>query len=271
MLDRTGLRVEVWRAWHRTWGSRLMQAVAGAFTLLLVAAWFTIPLPPGAVHAELSRLRTASDVVTLALMVLAFLAAFRVLSPDLNEAFDSLSERGGSRPLTFAAGRVLAAGGGLALTAAVLAIVIEGLDLNGQYEAQELVHMVVLLANALAVFLLAGLLIAAFGRIAGVLAAFVLFNIGADAAYHPLIGTAVIDQSVTLNQFPVREGHAVWGADLIQVSSLLDVQLYLVYALVAAGLFYLVCRMRARQARTRLRPTTWTAPRLVDDRSMRRQ
>jgi len=279
-----------------------MQAVAGAFTLLLVAAWFTIPLPPGAVHVELSRLRTASDVVTLALMVLAFLAAFRVLSPDLNEAFDSLSERGGSRPLTFAAGRVLAAGGGLVLTAAVLAIVIEGLDLNGQYEAQELVHMVVLLANALAVFLLAGLLIAAFGRIAGVLAAFVLFNIGADAAYQrgaladgfitpapvlsaeqvvawfgprplvdPLIGTAVIDQSVTLNQFPVREGHAVWGADLIQVSSLLDVQLYLVYALVAAGLFYLVCRLRARQARTRLRPTTWTAPRLVDDRSMRRQ
>ena len=80
------------------------------------------------------------------------------------------------------------------------------------------------------------------------------------------VGTAVIDQSVALNQFPVREGQAVWGTDLIQVSSLLDVQLYLAYALVAAGLFYLVCRLRARQARTRLRPTTWTAPRLVERR-----
>jgi len=274
-----------------------MQAVAAASVLLLVAAWFTIPLPSGAVHAELSRLRTAGDVVTLALMVLAFFAAFRVLSPDLNEAFDSLSDRGGSRPLTFAAGRVLAAGGGLALTAAVLAIVIAGLDLNGQYQVQELVHVAVLLANALAVFLLASLLIAAFGRIAGVLAAFVLFNLGADAAYQrgaladgfitpapvlsaeqvvawlgprplvdPLIGIAVIDQSVSLNQFPVREGHAVWGTDLIQVSSAADVQLYVAYVLVAAGLIYLVCRLRAHRARTRLRPTTWTAPRLVQRR-----
>src|SRR5438270_2262032 len=154
-----------------------MQAVAAASVLLLVAAWFTIPLPSGAVHAELSRLRTAGDVVTLALMVLAFLAAFRVLSPDLNEAFDSLSERGGSRPLTFAAGRVLAAGGGLVLTAAVLAIVIEGLDLNGQYQVQELVHVVVLLAYALAVFLIAGFLIVAFVLFYGVISAFLVLRI----------------------------------------------------------------------------------------------
>src|SRR2546423_8780125 len=102
-----GIRVELWRAWHRTWGSRVMQGLAGAAALLLITTWFTIPLPSGAVHAELSRLRTANQVLTLALIVLAFLCAYRVLSVDLDEAFDSLSVRGGSHAFTFAAGRVL--------------------------------------------------------------------------------------------------------------------------------------------------------------------
>src|SRR2546423_1770175 len=99
-----GIRVELWRAWHRTWGSRVMQGLAGAAALLLITTWFTIPLPSGAVHAELSRLRTANQVLTLALIVLAFLCAYRVLSVDLDEAFDSLSVRGGSHAFTFAAG-----------------------------------------------------------------------------------------------------------------------------------------------------------------------
>src|SRR2546421_7144215 len=296
-----GIRVELCRAWHRTWGSRVMQGLAGAAALLLIPTWFTIPLPSGAVHAELSRLRTANQILTLALVVLAFLCAYRVLSVDLDEAFDSLSVRGGSHAFTFAAGRILSGAGGLALVTAGFLAIVEALDFNGQYRTQELVHALVQFANASAVFLLACVLVSGIGRVAGVLVAFVIFTISTDAAYQrgaledgfitpapvvtaeqvvgwlgprplidPLSGIAAIDQSVALQQFPVREGQAIWGTDLIQVSSSTDVAIYAVYVAVALVIFYVVCRVRARQARTRLRPTTWTAPRVVGDRPARR-
>ncbi len=293
----TGINVEIWRGWHRAWGSRRLQAIVLAAALVTVGVWFVIPVPAGAVHAELSRLRSVNDFATLALIVLAFGSAFLVLSTDLNEAFDSLSERGGSRAMTFAAGRLLAGVGGLALTAAVLVAVVEVLDAGGRYMGEELLHMVVLLANAAGVFMLVSVLIAAVGRVAGVIAAFVIYSIGADAAYQrgaladgfitpapiltgeqaiawlaprplvdPLTGIALLDQSVTLNQFPVREGHAIWGTDLIQVSGTSDIAMYFAYIAVAMVLFYGVCRVRAWRARTRLRPTTWTTPRVVERR-----
>ncbi len=293
----TGIKVEIWRGWHRAWGSRRLQAIAVVVALATVGVWFVIPVPAGAVHAELSRLRSVNDFGTLCLMVLAFGSAFFVLSTDLNEAFDSLSQRGGSRALTFAAGRLLAGLGGLAATAAVLVAVVEVLDLGGRYKAEEFVHMAVLLANATGVFMLVAFLVAAIGRVAGVIAAFVIYSIGADAAYQrgaladgfitpapvlsgeqaiawlaprplvdPLTGIAALDQSVALNQFPVREGHAIWGTDLIQVSGTSDIAMYFAYVGVAAVLFYAVCRVRAWRARTRLRPTTWTTPRVVERR-----
>jgi hypothetical protein len=262
-----------------------------------VGVWFVIPVPAGAVHAELSRLRSVNDFAMLALMVLAFVSAFFMLSTDLDEAFDSLSHRGGSRALTFATGRLIAGLGGLALTAVMLGAVIELLDVGGSRKADELLHMVVLLANAIGVFMLVSVLVAATGRVAGVIAAFVIYSLGADAAYQrgaladgfitpapvlageqaiawlaprplvdPLTGIAALDQSVALNQFPVREGHAIWGTDLIQVSGTSDIALYLAYVTVAAVLFYAVCRVRAWRARTRLRPTTWTTPRVVERR-----
>jgi hypothetical protein len=295
--DRTGIGVEIWRGWHRAWGSRPLQALVVAAVLVTGAVWFVIPVPAGAVHAELSRLRSVNEVVILSLTLLAFAAAFFVLSTDLNEAFDSLSERGGSRAFTFAAGRLIAGAGGLAMTAAVLAALIELLDIGGRYKAEELLHVVVVFANAFGVFMLVSVLVAALGRVAGVIAAFAIYSIGADAAYQrgaladgfitpapilsaeqavgwlaprplvdPLTGIAALDQSIALNQFPVREGHAIWGTDLIQVSGTYDMALYFTYVVVAAVLFYGVCRVRAWRARTRRRPTTWTTPRVVERR-----
>ena len=269
--------------------------------MLLVAVWFTIPLPSGPVHQELSRLRTANEVVTLALMVLAFVCGFRVLSTDLDEAFDSLSDRGGSRVVPFVAGRLISGAGGLALVALGLTAAVEILDFGGRYRTEEAVHIAVTLVNAAAVLAMVLVLVATIGRIAGVLAAFVIFNIANDAAYQrgaladgfitpapvvsaeqavawlgprplvdPMSGIAAIDQSVALQQFPVREGQFVWGTDLIAVSSSTDIAISVAYVLIALALFFAVCGVRGHQARTRLRPTTWTTPRVVSERPAKR-
>jgi hypothetical protein len=67
----------------------------------------------------------------------------------------------------------------------------------------------------------------------------------------PFPGIALIDQSVALQQFPVREGQAVWGADLIQVSGSADIAQFAAYLVALAVLLYLACLIRARRARSR--------------------
>jgi len=142
--------------------------------------------------------------------------------------------------------------------------------------------MGVVFADAVPVFMLALVLISLLGRVAGLIGTFLLLSVGWDAAYQrgalsdhfidpsglfsleqavawlgprPLMdslpGIALIDQAVALNQFPVRAGQAVWGADLIQVSGSPEVTLYVAYLLVVAIGFYLVCRLRAGRARSR--------------------
>jgi hypothetical protein len=286
---------EVERVLRRTWAARILPGLLVVSAAVLVAAWFSVPVPSGAVHAELARLRSANEVISIGLMVLAFVSAYLILTPDLNEAYDSLSARGGSRPLPFAAGRALVGLAGLAASAAVLGLIVVVLDLGGRYQPDEVVEVAVKLANAAAVLTLALAVIAASGRIIGIIATFFLLNVGTDSAYHqgavadgfieptslasaekyfaflsppPLVdrltGIAVIDQSVALQQFPVWEGHSVWGPELIQVSGPADILRYAVYLAVVSALFYLACLRRARQARARLRPTTWTAARGVD-------
>jgi hypothetical protein len=297
---RSDLKIEVERTLRRTWRARILPGILVVAVALLVGAWFSAPLPSPAVHAEiarlpsaevhaeLARLRNANEVIGLVLMIVAFLSAYLILTPDLNEAYDSLSVRGGSRPLTFAAGRALVGVAGLIASAAVLGLTVEALDFRGRHELDELVDLAVKCANATAVFMLVTALVSVAGRIIGMITSFFLLNIGTDSAYHqgavadgfidptslvtaekylaflappplidPLTGIAMIDQSIALQQFPVWEGNSIWGAELIQVSRPPDVIHYAVYLAAVSALFYLSCLRRARQARARLRPTTW--------------
>jgi hypothetical protein len=63
-----------------------------------------------------------------------------------------------------------------------------------------------------------------------------------------------MDQSVALEQFPIRQGHLVWGWDLIAVSGPADVLAYLGYLVVLAGLLYIACVRRQAHARARFVP-----------------
>ena len=269
-------------AWRRTWGGRLFVVLLVASVFLVLLVRLTAPAPAGAVHSELARLQSANEVIVIALAIVAVLSAYRLFAPDLNEEFESLSPRGGSRPLTFAAGRALVGAGGLILVAGCLGVVVEALDAGGRYLPDEALHVAVLFANSVPLFLLAMTLACVLGRFIGLFAAFFMQSCGADAAYQrgaladgfiaptplysfeqlfawlaprplldPLPGIALRDQSAALYQFPVWEGHGVWGGDLVQVSSSGDLAVYGIYLVALIALLYLACRWRAAQARSR--------------------
>jgi hypothetical protein len=259
-----------------------MPGVIGASVLIIIGAGLIAPVPAGAIHGELARLQSGNEVTGFVLMIVAFLSSYLLVAPDLHEEFESMSLSGGSRPLTFAAIRLLVGAGGLLVTTVVLGLAVEALDIGGHYQKEEALHLVVLVADALPVFALALVLMCLFGRVAGVIVTFVLLSVGYDAAYQraalsdqfidpsglfsaeqflawlaprplmdPLPGIALMDHSVALQQFPVREGHAVWGTDLIQVSGPVDIAQYLGYLIVLAAGLYIVCLFRARRARGR--------------------
>lgn len=268
--------------WRRLLVARLVPTMIGGSALLIIAARLVASVPAGPVHSELGRLSNGNEVIGFLLTILAFLCAYLLVAPDLHEEFESMRAGGESRPLTFAAARLLAGLGALLVATAVLGLVVEAIDLGGRYQGAEMVHLAVLFANAVPIFILALALTCLFGRVAGLIATFVLMSIGTHAAYErgalsdhfidpngalsveqalgwlaprPLMdslpGIALIDQSVALNQFPVREGNAVWGADLIQVSGAADFTQYAVYLLAVGIVFYVVCRFRAARARSR--------------------
>jgi hypothetical protein len=277
-----GLGAEVRAVWRRVLVARLVPILVGASALLIIGARFLAGVPAGAVHTELARLSSGNEVIGFLLLILAFLIAYLLVAPDLHDEFETMSATGGSRPSTFAAARLLIGAGGLLVATAVLGLVVEAIDLGGRYQQAEAVHLVVLFANAVPILIVALVLICLFGRVAGLIATFVLTSVGSHAAYErgalsdhfidpngalsveqalawlaprPLLdslpGIALIDQSEALNQFPIREGNAVWGADLIQVSGSGDLAQYVVYLLAAAIALYVVCRFRASRAHSR--------------------
>ena len=277
----SGLYHDIRAVSQRLLAGRIAPILIAASAVLIVAVHFIAPVPGGA-HTELARLSGSNEIAGFVLLILAFLIAYLLVAPDLHDEFEIMTATGGSRPLTFAMGRVLVGVAGLLAAAVVFGVVVEALDIGGRYQAGEAVHMGVLFANAVPVFMLALVLTCLFGRVAGVVGTFFFLSVGWDAAYQrgalsdhfidpsglfsleqtvawlgprPLMdslpGIALLDQAVALNQFPVREGQAVWGADLIQVSGSPEITLYIVYLVALAIAFYLVCRLRAGRARSR--------------------
>jgi hypothetical protein len=268
---------------QRLLAGRIAPILVAASAVLIVAVHFIAPVPGGA-HTELARLSGSNEIAGFVLLILAFLTAYLLVAPDLHDEFESMAATNGPGPLTFAAGRVLVGVVGLLFAAVVFGVVVEALDLGGRYQAGEAIHIGVLFANVVPVFMLALVLTCLFGRVAGLVGTFFLLSVGWDAAYQrgalsdhfidpsslfsleqtvawlgprpltdSLPGIALLDQAVALNQFPVREGLAVWGADLIKVSGAPEITLYLGYLLALAIAFYLVCRLRANRARSRFR------------------
>jgi hypothetical protein len=226
----------------------------------------------------------------------ALLIAYRLIAPDIRDEFESLSARGGSSPLKFAAGRALVGATSLLAIGAVLGLAVEVGDLGGRYRKEEVLRAAVLSLNSVPLLMLAMVLMCVFGRIVGLIAPVVMQALGADAAYQraalaegfidktglysaeqllawllprplidPLLGIALMDQSVALQQFPVREGHGVWGWDLIQVSGFADVAFYAIYLVTLFALLYTASRYREAQARSRFLPVGgWLARRKAD-------
>jgi hypothetical protein len=281
----SGLGTEIRVAWGRTWGGRLLPMLLAGVALLVVVQRLVTPAPAGALHGELGRLATLNETIGFALMVGALVTAYRLLSPDLSSEFESMSSRGMSGPIEFMAGRLLVGAGGLALAAIVLGLVVEVSDLGGRYQGEEALHVAVLFVDAIPLLMLAMALTCTFGRIVGMIASVVVLNLGADAAYQraaladgfiapsglysieeavawllprplvdPFTGIVLMDQSVSLQQFPVRQGSGVWGWDLIQVSGVADIALFAGYLIALAALLYLSCRWRAAQAHSRFVP-----------------
>jgi hypothetical protein len=274
---------------------RIAPILIAASATLIVAVHFIAPVPGGA-HAELARLSGSNEIASSVLLFLAFLIAYLLVAPDLHDEFESMTAAGGSRPLAFAAARVLVGVAGLLVAAVVFGAVVEALDIGGRYQPDEAVHMAVLFANAVPVFMLSLVLTSLFGRVAGVVGTFFFLSVGWDAAYQrgalsdhfidpsslfsleqavgwvgprpltdSLPGIALLDQAVALNQFPVREGLAVWGADLIRVSGSPEITAYVVYFVALAIAFYLVCRLRAGRARSRFHLVpTWLEARRAE-------
>jgi hypothetical protein len=280
---------------QRLMAGRIVPILIAASAVLIVAVHFIAPVPGGA-HTELARLSGSNEIAGFVLLILAFLTAYLLVAPDLHDEFESMTATGGSRPLPFAVARVLVGVAGLLAAAVVFGVVVEALDIGGRYQADEAVHMGVLFGDAVPVFMLVLVLTCVFGRVAGLVGTFFFLSLGWDAAYQrgalsdhfidpsglfsleqavawlgpqPLMdslpGTALLDQAVALHQFPVREGQAVWGADLIQVSGSPEITLYVVYLLALAIAFYVVCRLRARRARSRFHLVpSWLEARRAD-------
>jgi hypothetical protein len=277
-----GLDGEVRTVWRRLLAGRVAPILVAASAVLIIAVHFVAPVPSGAVHAELARLTSGNQITGFVLMILSFLSAYLLVAPDLHDEFESMTASGGSRPVAFAAARLLVGAAALLAAAVVLGLTVEALDIGGQYQSDEAVHLGVLFADAVPVFILAVVLTCLFGRVAGVVGTFFLTAVGADAAYErgalsdhfidpsgllsieqtlawlaprpvmdALPGIALMDQAVALQQFPVREGQAVWGTDLIQVSGPAEITQYAAYLLAAIAVFYIVCRWRAARARSR--------------------
>ena len=291
----SGLYHDIRAVSQRPLAGRIAPILIAASAVLIVAVHFVAPVPGGA-HTEPARLSASNEIAGFVLLILPFLIAYLLVAPDLHDEFESMTATGGSRPLTFALGRVLVGLATLLVATVVLGSVVEILDIGGRYQAGEAVHMGVLFADAVPVFMLALLLICLFGRVAGLIGTFLFLSLGWDAAYQrgaladhfidpsglfsleqavawlgprPLMdslpGIALMDQAVALNQFPVRAGQAVWGADLIQVSGSSEVTLYVAYLLALAIGFYLVCRLRAGRARSRFHLVpTWLETRRAD-------
>jgi hypothetical protein len=291
----SGLYHDIRTVSQRLLAGRIVPILIAASAVLIVAAHFIAPVPGGA-HTELARLSGSNEIAGFVLLVLPFLIAYLLVAPDLYDEFESMTATGGSRPLTFAVGRVLVGVAGLLAAAVVLGAVVEALDIGGRYQAGEAVHMGVLFANAVPVLMLALVLTCLFGRVAGVIGTFFFLSVGSDAAYQrgalsdhfidpsglfsleqtvawlgprPLMdslpGIALLDQAVALNQFPVRAGQAVWGTDLIQVSGSPEITLYVAFLLALAIAFYLVCRLRAVRARSRFHLVpSWLEARRTD-------
>jgi hypothetical protein len=291
----SGLYHDIRAVSQRLLAGRIVPILIAASAVLIVAVHFIAPVPGGS-HTELARLSGSNEVAGFVLLILAFLTAYLLVAPDLHDEFESMTATGGSRPLTFAVGRVLIGVAALLAAAVVFGVVVEALDIGGRYQAGEAVHICVLFANAVPVFMLALVLTCLFGRVAGIVGTFFFLSVGWDAAYQrgalsdhfidpsglfsleqavawlgprPLMdslpGIALLDQAVALNQFPVREGQAVWGADLIQVSASPEITLYVAYLLVLAIAFYLVCRLRAGRARSRFHLVpSWLEARRAD-------
>ena len=282
---RSGLIAEIRVAWARTWGGRLLPLLLAGVALLVVVQRLVTPAPAGVVHGELGRLAAVNETVGFALMVGALVSAYRLLSFDLSSEFESLSSRGSSGALTFTAGRLVVGAGGLGLAAIALGLVVEVFDLSGRYQREEAVHVATMFVNAVPLLMLAMVLTCTFGRIVGMIASVVMLNLGADAAYQraaladgfiapsglysieeavgwllprplvdPFTGLLLMDKSVALQQFPVRQGTGVWGWDLIQVSGQADIALFAAYLLALAALFYVACRWRSAQAHRRFVP-----------------
>ena len=274
---------------------RIVPILIAASAVLIVAVHFVAPVPRGA-HTELARLSGSNEIAGFVLLILAFLTAYLLVAPDLHDEFESMTATGGSRPLPFVVARVLVGVAGLLAAAVVFGVVVEALDIGGRYQADEAVHMGVLFGDAVPVFMLVLVLTCVFGRFAGLVGTFFFLSVGWDAAYQrgalsdhfidpsglysleqavawlgprPLMDSlpaiALLDQAVALNQFPVREGQAVWGADLIQVSGSPEITLYVVYLLALAIAFYVVCRLRAGRARSRFHLVpSWLEARRAD-------
>ncbi len=247
-------------------------------------------LPSGPEHRELAVLQSANEIIALVLTVVAMLTAYRLIAHDLADGFECLGRRGGSSPLTFAAGRALAGAAAIAVAAATVGLTVALVDSSGGHLKAEAERIVVLFLNALPLFLLALTLMCVGGRLFGLLAAPFLQSCGAGAAYDrgalsdrfiepsglnsteqlfawlaprplldPLHGVALRDHSVALQQFPVRQGLNVWGSDLVAVSGLGDFALYSLYLFSVTAVLYLACRRRASQARSRLPMPAWLA------------
>jgi hypothetical protein len=291
----SGLVHEIRVVSPRLLAGRMAPILVAVSAVLIVAVHFVAPVLGGA-HTELGRLSGSNEIASFVLLTLAFLTAYLLVAPDLHDEFESMTETGGSRPLAFALARVLVGVAGLLTAAVVFGVVVVALDIGGRYQAAETLHMGVLFANAVPVYLLSLVLTCLLGRVAGLIGTFVLLSVGSDAAYQrgaisdhfidpsglvsfeqtvawlgprPLVdslpGIALVNQAVALNQFPVREGQAVWGTDLIQVSGSADITLYVAYLLALAIAFYLVCRQRAGRARSRFHfVPSWLEPRRPD-------
>lgn len=278
----TGLTDQLRAMWPRLLAWRVLPILIGGTVVFIAAARLVAPVPAGATHFELAKLSGGNEVAGFVILLVAFVSAYLLLAPDLHDEFESMRSGGVTRPLPFAAARVLAGATTLLVTTVMFGITIEALDTRGHFQKQEALHLVVLFANALPVFMLALVLTCAFGRVAAVVVAFFLVSVGADAAYQraalsdhfiepgalysmeqvvawfaprslldPFPGIALLDQSAALQQFPVREGQAVWGGDLIRVSGSTDIAQYAAYLVVLAVVLYIACLFRARHARSR--------------------
>ncbi|MHB8508700.1 MAG: hypothetical protein ACYDGR_08650 [Candidatus Dormibacteria bacterium] len=258
--------------------SRLAMLVFAVSLLVPFVVRLVNHLAPPGIEGALFVLKQVNDSLFVVLWLVVVILPYLVLRDDISDGFVRVGD-GEVRSWVFAGARLVV---GIALSTAVglWAFAIATMSVAVPPPAN-LLQVLTITADHVPFYAISLAATAIVGPLLAPVVATVLVSLGSEVLYdraasldfytpdspafraeqragillpNPLVGRLTGDclqaESYVLKQLPIRAGHHVWGSEVIDVSSLLDVLHWSVYLVIVSAVFYLaVVRLGVRSAR----------------------